>query len=181
MIDAEPLGDGFQGRIAAHDQVYGVGLELGTVVTKGTGFPHRKDLRLPVNKTEGIPRGVNLTTTLGGRMGRVSRGRQPRPEPGPVRGLEVDGGEVSEGRVTAPRVVPPLDVPKDLHPAVYLGTEEWGTIAEGKAADLILLEANPLEEIGNAARRAGVMVRGHWLPESEIQARLDVIETSLRD
>ncbi|HEX7091001.1 MAG TPA: amidohydrolase family protein [Longimicrobiales bacterium] len=57
--------------------------------------------------------------------------------------------------------------------ALYLGTpDEFGTVAPGRRADLILLEANPLEDVGNVARRAGVMVRGRWLPESEIQARL---------
>lgn len=57
--------------------------------------------------------------------------------------------------------------------AVYLGTpDEFGTVSPGRRADLILLEANPLEDVANVARRAGVMVRGRWLPESEIQERL---------
>jgi imidazolonepropionase-like amidohydrolase len=64
-------------------------------------------------------------------------------------------------------------------PAVFFGTDEWGTVTEGKAADLILLEANPLEDVSNAARPAGVMVRGHWLPDAEIQRRLAVIEAAL--
>jgi imidazolonepropionase-like amidohydrolase len=63
--------------------------------------------------------------------------------------------------------------------AAYLGTpEEFGTVAPGRRADLILLEANPLEDVGNVARRAGVMVRGRWLPESEIQERLARIAAS---
>ena len=61
------------------------------------------------------------------------------------------------------------------NPAVYFGADDWGTVAEGNSADLILLEANPLEDVANVARRAGVMVRGRWMPESEIQARLDAI------
>lgn len=57
--------------------------------------------------------------------------------------------------------------------AVYFGVpDEFGTVAPGRRADLILLDANPLEDVGNVARRAGVMVRGRWLPESEIQERL---------
>ncbi|MGE0405497.1 MAG: amidohydrolase family protein, partial [Candidatus Korobacteraceae bacterium] len=57
--------------------------------------------------------------------------------------------------------------------AEYFGTTaEVGTVATGKRADLILLEANPLETVSNVAKRAGVMVRGRWLPESEIQQRL---------
>jgi Amidohydrolase family len=60
--------------------------------------------------------------------------------------------------------------------AEYFGIEkETGTVETGKRADLLLLEANPLQDLGNAARRAGVMVRGRWIPESEIQARLEKI------
>lgn len=47
-----------------------------------------------------------------------------------------------------------------------------GTVEVGKWADLILLEGNPLEAISNTARRAGVMVRGHWLPRDAIDRRL---------
>jgi imidazolonepropionase-like amidohydrolase len=47
-----------------------------------------------------------------------------------------------------------------------------GVIAKGHRADLVLLEANPLIDIANFARRAGVMVRGVWLSESDIQQRL---------
>jgi len=58
--------------------------------------------------------------------------------------------------------------------ARYFGAErEFGTVAAGQRADLLLLDANPLAHVGNVARRAGVMVHGRWLPESEIQARLE--------
>jgi len=61
-------------------------------------------------------------------------------------------------------------------PAEYFGElKEFGTVEVGKRADLILLEANPLKDVGNVARRAGVMVRGRWLPESLIQERLKKI------
>jgi len=57
--------------------------------------------------------------------------------------------------------------------AEYFGTtKETGTVTLGQRADLILLESNPLSDVANVARRAGVMVRGRWLPESEIQERL---------
>ncbi len=58
--------------------------------------------------------------------------------------------------------------------AEHLGTpNEFGTVQQGRRADLILLDADPLADIGNVARRSGVMVRGLWIPEREIQARLD--------
>jgi imidazolonepropionase-like amidohydrolase len=53
--------------------------------------------------------------------------------------------------------------------------DEFGTVAPGMRADLVLLDADPLADVGNVKRRAGVMVRGKWWPESEIQARLDEI------
>jgi imidazolonepropionase-like amidohydrolase len=60
--------------------------------------------------------------------------------------------------------------------ARFFGTEnESGTVSTGKRADLLLLDANPLQNIDNIQRRAGVMVNGRWLPESEIQARLEQI------
>jgi imidazolonepropionase-like amidohydrolase len=58
--------------------------------------------------------------------------------------------------------------------AMYFGTlAETGTVELGKRADLVLLEANPLQDIANVARRAGVVVAGRWIPESEIQQRLE--------
>ena len=57
--------------------------------------------------------------------------------------------------------------------ARYFGTErETGTVEQGKRADLVLLEADPLADIRNTTRRAGVMVRGRWLPQAEIERRL---------
>jgi imidazolonepropionase-like amidohydrolase len=57
--------------------------------------------------------------------------------------------------------------------AAFFGTgRETGTIAKGKRADLILLDADPLSDIRNTTRRAGVMLRGRWLPQAEIEKRL---------
>jgi imidazolonepropionase-like amidohydrolase len=60
------------------------------------------------------------------------------------------------------------------------GDGAFGTIAAGQRADLILLDANPLDDVAHVARRAGVMVRGQWLPESEIQRRLAEIAAANR-
>lgn len=63
-----------------------------------------------------------------------------------------------------------------LNVARFLGEEqEFGTVAVGRRADLILLEANPLEDIAHLQRRAGVLLAGRWLPEEELQAGLDRI------
>lgn len=55
----------------------------------------------------------------------------------------------------------------------------WGTITPGASADFVLLEGDPLADIGNVERRAGVMVRGRWLPQEAIQERLDAIAAEL--
>jgi hypothetical protein len=58
--------------------------------------------------------------------------------------------------------------------AEHFGTlDRTGTIEAGKRADLVLLEANPLEDISHTSRIAGVMIGGRWLPRSEIDRRLD--------
>jgi imidazolonepropionase-like amidohydrolase len=49
---------------------------------------------------------------------------------------------------------------------------DFGTVAVGNRADLVLLDANPLAGVSNLARRAGVMVRGRWVPAEEIERGL---------
>ena len=57
--------------------------------------------------------------------------------------------------------------------AAFLGkTTESGTVAQGKIADLVLLSANPLDDVENAFRQEGVMLHGKWFPESELQSVL---------
>jgi imidazolonepropionase-like amidohydrolase len=64
--------------------------------------------------------------------------------------------------------------------ATFFGTQkETGTIEKGKRADLILLDADPLADIRNTTRRSGVMVRGRWLPQAEIERRLAEVATAV--
>ena len=49
---------------------------------------------------------------------------------------------------------------------------EFGQVKVGLRADLLLVDANPLESVANLRRRSGVLVRGRWLSESELQGRL---------
>src|SRR5690625_7123133 len=55
--------------------------------------------------------------------------------------------------------------------------DESGLVAPGHRADLILLDANPLQDISAVQQRAGVMVRGKWFSESDIQSRLEEIRS----
>jgi imidazolonepropionase-like amidohydrolase len=57
--------------------------------------------------------------------------------------------------------------------ATYFGTEAAaGAVAPGKRADLVLLDANPLQDIANSSRIAGVMINGRWLSKADIDKRL---------
>jgi imidazolonepropionase-like amidohydrolase len=49
---------------------------------------------------------------------------------------------------------------------------DFGTVAVGQHADLLLLDSNPLADAARVAERAGVMVRGHWFPAAEIDGWL---------
>jgi imidazolonepropionase-like amidohydrolase len=53
--------------------------------------------------------------------------------------------------------------------------DEWGTVAVGRRADLILVDANPLEDVANASKQIGVMLRGRWYAKAELQAKLDAL------
>ena len=55
---------------------------------------------------------------------------------------------------------------------------EFVSVYSGKIADFILVDDNPFEDVANVARRTGVMLRGRWLPESELQAMLEELATS---
>jgi imidazolonepropionase-like amidohydrolase len=60
--------------------------------------------------------------------------------------------------------------------AAFLHAEkEFGTVAPGARADLILSNANPLADVGTLRTPAGVMIRGRWIPRAEIQQHLDAI------
>jgi imidazolonepropionase-like amidohydrolase len=57
--------------------------------------------------------------------------------------------------------------------AAYFNTsDDVGTIAVGKRADLVLLDGNPLEDVQNARRPAVVMIGGRWLARDELDRRL---------
>ncbi|MGH7677509.1 MAG: amidohydrolase family protein [Gemmatimonadaceae bacterium] len=61
--------------------------------------------------------------------------------------------------------------------ARYVGEQlkqdgRFGTVGVGNRADLVLLEANPLQNVTNLTKRAGVMVRGRWVSATEIDKGL---------
>ena len=62
------------------------------------------------------------------------------------------------------------------NPAMFFGTlNKTGTIEKGKRADLVLVEANPLDDIANTQKRAGVMINGKYYLQAEMNKWLDEI------
>ena len=52
---------------------------------------------------------------------------------------------------------------------------ELGEVREGAVADLVLLAADPLADLGALYRPEGVMARGVWRPSADFTSRLDSI------
>jgi imidazolonepropionase-like amidohydrolase len=49
----------------------------------------------------------------------------------------------------------------------------FGTAVVGQRADLLLLEGNPLESVSETQNRMGVMARGQWFPQTELDGMVE--------
>ena len=68
-----------------------------------------------------------------------------------------------------------------VHAAEFFdASDEFGRIAPGLAADLLLVDDNPLDDLAALREPAGVMVRGRWLDRDELDTRLDAIAARYR-
>ncbi|HWZ98731.1 MAG TPA: amidohydrolase family protein [Candidatus Dormibacteraeota bacterium] len=66
-----------------------------------------------------------------------------------------------------------------LNPAQFFGVEEkLGTVEKGKLADLVLLKANPLEDIANTQKIAAVVVNGRYFSAKDLEKMLAQVETA---
>jgi imidazolonepropionase-like amidohydrolase len=61
-------------------------------------------------------------------------------------------------------------------PAQWLG--RTATITVGAPADLVLLDTDPLKDIAATRTREGVMLRGTWHPQAELDGKLEALATS---
>jgi hypothetical protein len=55
--------------------------------------------------------------------------------------------------------------------AEHLRAAPFGQVAAGHRADLLLLDANPLDDVAALRRVTGVVLRGRWLPERALPAK----------
>lgn len=68
------------------------------------------------------------------------------------------------------------------NPSMFFGTlKQVGTIEKGKRADLILLNANPLENISATENRVGVMLKGKYYSQTELNKWLDDAATKIHN
>lgn len=66
-------------------------------------------------------------------------------------------------------------------PAFLGHSDRYGAIAKGKAADILLLDANPLKDVRATRAIRGVMVHGRWLDRAALDALLAAAKTSAQD
>lgn len=69
-----------------------------------------------------------------------------------------------------------------LNPARFFGREkEIGTVQKGKVADLVLLDANPLDDIHNTTKIDAVMINGRLLERPQLDKMMnDLIATNAK-
>ena len=66
-----------------------------------------------------------------------------------------------------------------VNPAVFLRKEEeFGTVAVGRRADLLLVAGDPLQDLTPFEEPVGVMVRGRWLAREDLRQRLAALAGS---
>lgn len=62
------------------------------------------------------------------------------------------------------------------NPARFFGFADTGTIAKGKRADLVLLDASPLNDIANTKRIRSVVLAGRYLSREDLDELLHRVE-----
>lgn len=68
------------------------------------------------------------------------------------------------------------------NPAIFLGeSDARGTVEKGKIADLVLLDANPLEKIANTKKIHAVVVHGRLIAKADRQEILRMLESAAKN
>jgi imidazolonepropionase-like amidohydrolase len=99
----------------------------------------------------------------------------------PLRNSPPGFGLHEELRLLVKAGLSPLDAIRSatIEPARFFGlTDSLGTIAAGRVADLVLLDADPLADIANTARISCVVANGRLIDAAERKQRLAEMERS---
>jgi imidazolonepropionase-like amidohydrolase len=65
-----------------------------------------------------------------------------------------------------------------INPAKFLGkTSDFGTVESGKIADLVLLDANPLDDIANTRKIEAVVANGRYYSRAQLDRILQDVQT----
>jgi imidazolonepropionase-like amidohydrolase len=69
-----------------------------------------------------------------------------------------------------------------LNPAKFLGrTRDLGTVETGKIADLVLLDASPLDDIRNTQKISAVVLGGRYFSRADLDGILKGVEAAARE
>jgi len=69
-----------------------------------------------------------------------------------------------------------------LNPAKFLGrTHDLGTVEKGKIADLVLLDANPLDNISNTQKISAVVLAGRYFSRADLDGILKDVEAAAQE
>jgi len=80
---------------------------------------------------------------------------------------------MAEAGMTNRQILESGTVTVSRYVADHLGLDgNFGAVRVGNRADLVLLGANPLDDLDHLTDRVGVMVRGRWVSRAEIDEGL---------
>ncbi len=80
--------------------------------------------------------------------------------------------------------IPPADVLRSatLVPARFMGLDRrLGSVTQGKAASVVLVGANPLDDIRHAERVTGVFLRGRYFDRNDLDQLLEQAKAIARE
>jgi cytosine/adenosine deaminase-related metal-dependent hydrolase len=109
---------------------------------------------------------------LAGRMHRAGVGLLAGSDAGPNTPVPLGTGLHQELELLVQAGLTPLEALQTAtrNPALYFGTLSlMGTLETGKIADIVVLEANPLEDIRNTRRIDAVVMRGVLFPHPTLE------------